>query len=104
MKKQENLKEMLKGRLVDIDKQINNFEPKFHLTYSAFDAYLDEHYKPITIHAYAFMPSKVLMLNMDAYLEMFTWWASGVDKEEIPEYIQLKDEREQTLDWLEELS
>lgn len=103
MKKQENLKAMLKSRLVDIDNQLNNFEPRYHLTYSAFDAYLDDHYKPLCVSQYAFLPSKVLMLNMDAYLEMFASWANSVDKETIPGYIQLKDEREQVLDWLEEI-
>jgi hypothetical protein len=101
--KPENLKAMLKQRVAELDKQIFGFEPRLHLTYSAFDEHIDNVEAPICIGQYAFLPSKVLMLNMDAYLEMFKHWADSVDFEQIPEYNQLKDEREQTLDWLMEL-
>lgn len=104
MKKRENIKEMLKSRIKELDRQIFDFNPALHVTYSAFDAYLDENYKALTIHAYAFMPSRVLKLNSDAYYEMFKHWAWSLDFEQIPEYIQLKDEREQTYDWLNEVT
>lgn len=105
MKKTENLKNMLKNRVKDIDKQLMSFNPAQHLTYSAFDVYLDDKYPPVTVGQYAFMPSRVMMtLNSQGYFDMFKEWAEGVDFETIPEYIQLQDEREQTLDWLEEIS
>ena len=103
MKKPENLKAMLKQRIKDIDKALFSFEPRHHLTYSQFDEYLDDTLKPITIGEYEFRPSKVLFGNMDAYFQEFRKWSETVDYEVIPEYIQLRDEREQTLDWLAEL-
>lgn len=104
MNKQENLKSMLKNRIRDLDKALMNFEASKHVSYTAFDTYLDEHYKPCTVGEYAFMPSKVMWLNTDAYFEMFKTWANSLDYDDIPEYAQLQDERSQVLDWLEELS
>lgn len=105
MKKSENLKEMLKARLRDIDKSLKNFDKARHLSYAEFEAHLDDRYPPVTVGQYAFMPSKVLFnLDMGAFLEMFRDWAETVPYEDINEYAQLKDEREQVLDWLEEIS
>lgn len=104
MKHPENLKAMLQGRIKDIDKALFNFSPSQHLTYSQFDEYLDNTYKPVTVGEYAFLASKVLFnQNLTAYHEEFKKWAETVDFETIPEYIQLQDEREMTLDWLAEL-
>ena len=105
MKKIENLRAMLKQRVKDIDKALMSFDPAQHLTYAAFEAYVDDTYPPVTVGQYAFMPSKVLFqLNLTAFHEMFKEWANSVDFDTIPEYIQLQDERSETLDWLEELS
>jgi len=105
MKKIENLRAMLKQRVKDLDKALMAFDPTQHLTYSAFEAYVDETYPPVTVGQYAFMPSKVLFhQNLSAFHEMFKDWAYSVDFEDIPEYVQLQDERSETLDWLEELS
>jgi hypothetical protein len=104
MKKQENLKAMLKDRLAMIDKQLDLFEPKDHLTFAEFEAFVDDNFKPVTVSEYAFMPSKVLFqCNLDGYYEMFNKWAGRVDKKSMKEYQQLLDEREQTLDWLGEI-
>ena len=105
MKNQENLKQMLKNRIKDLDKQLMSFDPSKHLSYAQFEAYVDEVYPPVTVGQYAFMPSKVLFnLNMTAFHEMFKDWADTVDYEDIPAYNAIIEDREQTLDWLEELS
>jgi hypothetical protein len=104
MKKTENLKAMLQQRVKDLDKQIFNFNPSLHVTYSDFDDYLDSTYGELWIGEYSFKPSKVLFSNSDAYFQEFKKFAETVDFEQIPEYIQLKDEREQTLDWLGEIA
>lgn len=104
MNKPENLKAMLKQRIKDLDKQIFNFDPTQHVSYSQYDAYLDEVHKPVTVGQYAFLASKVLFnLDHTAYFEGFRNWADTLDFEDIPEYAQLKDEREMTLDWLGEI-
>lgn len=104
MKHPENLKAMLQNRVKDIDKALFNFDPAQHLTYSQFDEYLNDVYKPVTVGGRAFLASKVLFnLDMTAYWEDFKEWSQTVDFETIPEYIQLQDEREMTLDWLAEL-
>lgn len=105
MKKSENLKEMLKNRLKDIDRQLKTFKPSQHLSYSQFEAHVDEVYPPVTVGQYAFMPSKVLFnIDMGVFHEMFREWADTIDPKEIPEYAQMIDEREQILDWLGELA
>ena len=103
MKKTENLKAMLQQRVKDIDKAILSFDPALHVTYSQFDEHLDNTSDPIWVGEYNFLPSKVLFTNSNAYFQEFRKWAETVDFDTIPEYIQLKDEREQTLDWLGEL-
>lgn len=104
MKKTENLKEMLKGRIREIDKALDNFEAKDYLTFAEFEAFVNDNFSPVTVSEYAFMPSKVLFqCNLDAYYEMYNKWAGRVDKKSMKEYQQLQDERKQNLDWLGEL-
>ncbi len=49
MKNQENLKQMLKNRIKDLDKQLMSFDPSKHLSYAQFEAYVDEAYPPVTV-------------------------------------------------------
>lgn len=105
MKNQENLKDMLKNRVKDLDKSLKNFSAYEHLTYAQFEQHLDEHYPPVTVGQYAFMPSKVMFhLDLNIFHEEFKAWADTVDLQSIPAYVSLVEDREQTLDWLEELS
>jgi hypothetical protein len=99
-----SLKQSLKDQLQGLERNIANFCTKDHLTYSAFEVWLDEKYPPVTVGQYAFMPSKVLhQCNMDAYFDMFNLWADTVNKEDLTEYQQLVDNREQILEWLTEI-
>lgn len=104
MKTKQNLKAMIQDRIKTISTQIEKFNSRDYLTYSSFDVYLDETYRYPTVGQYAFAPSRVLQaLNSEAYFEMFKDWADKADKTKMPEYMQLQDELEQNLEWLEEL-
>ena len=99
-----NLKESLKEQLQSLERNIANFEPKDHLTFAEFEAFIDDNFKPVTVSEYAFMPSKVLFqCNLEGYYEMFNKWAERVDKKSMKEYQQMLDNKQQVLDWLGEL-
>ena len=99
-----SLKESLKEQLQGLERNIANFDPKDHLTFAAFDAYLDDKHSPVTVGSFAFMPSKVLhQCNLDGYFEEFNNWAALADKTTLREYQQLIDNREQILEWLAEI-
>ena len=104
MAKGEKLKEMLESRKRDIEKQIINFDPKFHLTYTDFDSYVNETQPAITVMGIDFMPARVLgMLDPAGQYRLFKEWADSVDLKTIPSYIQLHDELEEIIGFLEEL-
>ena len=105
MKKTENLRGMIEGRIADLEKQIARFDPALSVPYSAYEHWIDENYRTVTVGKYAFAPSDVMKKNLDtmSFHYDFVDWARGLDKEEIPEYIQMVDELELNKQWLEEL-
>lgn len=105
MKKQENLRSMIEGRIADLQKQIKNFDPVLYVTYSSYENWIDNNYKTVTVGGLAFKPSQVLkqcLTGLEFHQE-FTQWANKLDKKDLTEYQQMCDDLDQNIAWLEEL-
>lgn len=105
MKKQENLRSMIEGRIADLQKQIKNFDPVLYVTYSSYENWIDNNYKTVTVGGFAFRPSQVLkqcLTGLEFHQE-FTQWANKLDKKDLTEYQQMCDDLDQNIAWLEEL-
>lgn len=105
MKKQENLRTMIEGRIADIKKQIKNFDPVVHVDYMSYERWVDDNYRTVCVGGFAFKPSQVLKMCLSGleFHREFTQWANKLDKKDLTEYQQLCDDLEQNIAWLEEV-
>ena len=102
--KTENTQAMLKDRINKLNKKLDSFNPVLYASPIDFNKDLDSQYRACTVAGYSFSPSKVLMLDNEAYYNAFKTWAQNLDLETIPEYAQILDERNELISCLEELS
>lgn len=105
MKKQENLRAMIEGRIADLQKQIKYFDPIICVSYSSYEQWIDDNYKTVTVGGYAFRPSQVLKQCLTGleFHQDFVEWSKKLDKKDLTEYQQLCDDLDQNIAWLEEL-